>query len=186
MSNSQRFALCCLTIALLAGCQDSNNSPAKSTSATANPPAPSASAKSASFGAPMKLSTSETVPVQQLLANPTEYDGKYVRVAGTVEKVCPRKGCWLTLHDEKSNEALFVKFPDPPEGRLIPMDAVGKPVVVEGTVKVKEISEAMARHYKQDAGAPESEITKIVGPQKQISITNGSAMVAGVEQPVIK
>ena len=114
MSNSQRFALCCLTIALLAGCQDSNKSPTTSTSSASAPPMPAQSAKSASFGSPMKLSTSDTVPVQQLLANPSEYDGKYVRVAGTVEKVCPRKGCWLTLHDEKSNEALFVKFPDPP------------------------------------------------------------------------
>jgi hypothetical protein len=129
----------------------------------------------------MKLTDAQTVSVDKLLASPAEYDGKYVRVSGQVSNVCPKKGCWLQLHDDKTNENLFVKFPDPEQGRLIPMDAVGKPAIVEGTVKVKEISEAMARHYKQDAGAPQAEIEKIVGPQKQISITNGSAQIAGVD-----
>src|SRR5204862_1161657 len=130
------------------GCQTAPSQRPDGTLAKINNPHPSATPKYASFGAPRKLAESDALSVQQLMADPKAYDGKYVRVAGTVEKVCPRKGCWMTLHDEKSNEALFVKFPDPPEGRLIPMEAVGKPVVVEGTVKVKEISEATARHYK--------------------------------------
>jgi hypothetical protein len=165
---------------LLAGCQHQ-----QSASSSAKHPEPEVCEKpdvpSVSYGAPMKLAASDTVSVQTLLADPANYDGKYVRVAGTVDKVCPKKGCWLQLHDTKTNESLFVKFPDPAEGRLIPLDAVGKPVVVEGTVKVKEISEALARHYKQDAGAPQAEIEKILGPQKQISITNGSAQIAGIE-----
>jgi len=182
MGKAHQFALACLWVALISGCQDS-----KTTSAGAQKKVKPEicevedSASTASYGAPMKLKAADTVAVQTLLADPAAYDGKYVRVAGTVDKVCPKKGCWLQLHDAKANESLFVKFPDPAEGRLIPLDAVGKPVVVEGTVKVKEISEALARHYKQDAGAPQAEIEKINGPQKQISITNGSAQIAGID-----
>ena len=43
-----------------------------------------------------------------------------------------------------------------------------------------EISEAQARHYKEDAGASPEEVAKIVGPQKQYIVASPSARVAGV------
>jgi hypothetical protein len=177
MPRIYRLAACVIALIGLGGCASHSDN---STAAACCEPAKATPVKYASFGTPMKLTDADIVPVQKLLAEPASYDGKYVRVSGTVNNVCPKKGCWLTLHDEKTNQNLFVKFPDPEQGRLIPMDAVGKPAIVEGTVKVKEISEAMARHYKQDAGASQEEIEKITGPQKQISITNGSAKVAGL------
>jgi hypothetical protein len=169
-------------LALLAGCSgQAKNPPAASAepvAASAQPVAKATPLKYASFGAPMKLSDAETLTVDKVLANPREYDGKYVRVAGTVASVCPKKGCWMRLNNGQSAQTLFVKFPDPAEGRLIPMDAVGKPAIAEGTLHVQEISEATARHYKQDAGASQEEIEKIVGPELQIAIKNGSAKIA--------
>jgi hypothetical protein len=171
-----------LAAAICAGCKDkkkdeNNHSLKIETSQTHQPVAPSY----ASFGAPMRLSDSQAVTISQVLATPGKYNGKYVRLSGSVEKVCQAKGCWLTLQDSTSPQTLFVKFPDPEQGRLIPMDAVGKPAIVEGMVKVKMIPEVEARHYAQDNHASEEEIAKIVGPQKQITITNGSARITGVE-----
>ena len=91
-------------------------------------------------------------------------------------EVCSAKGCWLALGGPQ-DEGLFVKFTCPIEGRLIPMEAVGKPAVVEGTVTVVEMTEAEARHYAKDGGATETEIAKIVGPQKRITVASPSAKI---------
>ena len=134
----------------------------------------------ASFGEAPKGGDVPVVAVEKLLAKVGEYDGKYLRVTGKVADVCAKKGCWLKLGD---GEALFVKFTCPVGERLIPAEAVGKVAEVEGTVKVTQISEAKARHYKEDAGASPEEIAKIVGPQKQIVVASPSARVAGVASP---
>ena len=139
--------------------------------------------KYASFGEAPKGGDVPVVAVDQLLAKVREYDGKYLRVTGRVSDVCAKKGCWLKLGD---GEALFVKFTCPVGERLIPKEAVGKAAEVEGTVKVTQISEAQARHFKEDAGASPEEIAKIVGPQKQVTVASPSARVAGVAAPQAK
>src|ERR1043166_6274239 len=55
-------------------------------------PEPAPQPKYASFGAPAKLADSESIPVEKMMASPDEIKGKYVRLTGTVDKVCPRKG----------------------------------------------------------------------------------------------
>ena len=131
------------------------------------------------FGSPTPADAAPLVTVNQLMANPGNYDGKAARVSGTVAKVCAKKGCWLTLADA-DQEGLFVKFTCPIDGRLIPADAVGKQAIVHGTIRVKEITEEEARHYKEDAGASAEEIAKIVGPQKQVTVAAPSAEIAGL------
>jgi len=133
----------------------------------------------ASFGEPMKMSDETPLPVDQVLGNIDQYSGKYVRVTGNVTAVCEKKGCWLKMDDATGKE-LFVKFTCPISGRLVPLEAMGKTVIAEGTLKVKEISEAEARHMAEDAGRPQAEIEKIVGPRKQISLMAPSAKVAGL------
>lgn len=134
------------------------------------------------FGEPMKLKDVDTVPVAKVIANPSAYDGKFIRVAGKVASVCEAKGCWLRMSESGQGETLFVKFTCPVDGRLIPMDAVGHSVVVEGTLKVEQMSEAEAKHYAEDAGKPAAEIAKIVGPQKNIRIASPAAEVAGIKK----
>jgi hypothetical protein len=50
----------------------------------------------------------------------------------------------------------------------MPKDIVGKTVVVDGEATVKEISEAMRKHYAEDAGKSKEEIEKIKGDTKEI------------------
>src|SRR2546421_8645483 len=140
----------------------------------------------AHFGADMKLAEKDAVPAAKVFASPADYRDKYVRVTGTVTDVCSKRGCWLRVagNGAKSGaENIFIKFRDPPAGRLIPMDAVGKNVTVEGMLKQGMMSEAAARHFKQDAGAPPEEIERIVGPQKQWVITAPAVAIEGVQAP---
>ena len=132
------------------------------------------------FGEQMRLTDADAVPVEDVLADPSVYQGRYVRLVGNVKKVCTRKGCWLEMADGSTRQPLFVKFTCPIDGRLIPMEAVGRPVTVEGTVMVKEISEADARHLKEESGATPDEVAKIKGPQKQITLASPAARVVGL------
>lgn len=132
----------------------------------------------AAFGEPIKSGVGEPVTVQQLLGNLSAYEGKPVLVRGNVDEVCARKGCWMTMTDGK--EKLFVKFTCPIDGRLIPMDAVGKQAMAQGELRVKEISEADARHMAEEGGKTPEEVAKIVGPQKQVTLQSPGAVVYGV------
>jgi hypothetical protein len=161
--------------------------------AAAATPAPAEAEKPkvfATFGAEQKLTDADAVPASKVIANPAEYADKYVRVTGKVTQVCEKKGCWVRVAPAEAGAApaegtgdIFIKFRDPPAGRLVPMEALGKDVVVEGTLKAGQMSERAARHFKEDAGAPEEEINKIVGPQKQMFITGAALKIEGVEKP---
>jgi hypothetical protein len=134
------------------------------------------------FGEPASGKTDmPTVPVQAAMKDAEQYNGKHLYLTGTVASVCPKKGCWITLGDADA-KPMFIKFTCPVDGRLIPMEAVGKPAIVEGIVKVVTLSEAEARHYKEDAGASAEEIAKIVGPQTQITVASPSARIADLPQ----
>ena len=145
----------------------------------------------AKFGTEPTIDDAKAVPVAPLLANPEQYKGQRVRLtSGTVTSVCEKKGCWLRVAPKDAAAAkdaryadVFIKFTDPSTGKLIPMEAVGHDAVIEGVVKVGQMSQAAARHFKMDAGAPKEEIEKIVGPQPQIALGEASVLVKGVEQP---
>jgi hypothetical protein len=178
----KKTAFALLLAAALVGCKSDdwrsgkNN---KQVQPTQTAQAPAADVKYASFGEPMKMSNEAPVPVATVLAHLDQYKDQYVRVTGNVAAVCEKKGCWLKMADEQGND-LFVKFTCPVNGRLVPLEAKGKPVIAEGTLKVKEVSEAEARHLAEDSGKSQDEINKIVGPQKQVSLMAPSAKVAGL------
>jgi hypothetical protein len=153
--------------------------------ATAAPRTKPAAAKEevATFGAPQKLSDADAVTASTVLSSPDKYADQYVRITGTVTDVCAKKGCWMRVaaaDAPKGSPDIFIKFRDPAAGRLVPMEAVGKETTVEGVLKVGQLSERAARHFKEDAGAPQDEIEKIVGPQKQLMLAAPAVAIEGV------
>ena len=140
----------------------------------------------AKFGGEQKLSDAEAVPVSAVLAAPDQYNGKYVRLTGVVSSVCPKKGCWMRVTPQGAKPGdgnVFIKFPDPPEGMYIPLEAVGHEAVIEGTIKNGQMSQAAARHFLQDAGAKQDQIEKVVGPQKQVMLGQPAVAIEGVKNP---
>lgn len=129
------------------------------------------------YGEPMKLTDEANVDAAKVLADVKAYDGKTVRLTGEVVTVCKKKGCWLKLSSNGSPLNIFVEFTCPIEGRLIPVEAVGKPVIVEGKLTVATIDEDEARHIAEDDGQTKEQIEAIKGDQQQIRIEGPSALV---------
>ena len=136
------------------------------------------------FGGEPKLSDADAFPAAAVIADPGRYADQRVRVTGMVTDVCVKKGCWLRVAPHgaaRGSPDLFIKFTDPPVGRLVPMEAVGKDVTVEGTLKQGTLSQSAARHFKEDAGAAQEEIERIVGPQPQLIVTGAVVAITGIE-----
>jgi hypothetical protein len=99
------------------------------------------------FGAPL-VSSLEPVPVAELLAALERFDGTTLVLAGKVNAVCAKKGCWMTL--TAGEREMRVTFQD--YGFFVPLDASGAGVRAEGTFHIEETPVEEARHYLEDAG----------------------------------
>ncbi|SRR6266498_526943 len=91
-----------------------------------------------------------------------KFEGK---ITGKVVEVCRAEGCWLKL-EKGDGSSMLVKAKN--HSFLVPVDLIGKSIVVEGEAEVKEVSEEMRKHYAEDAGKNKKEIDKIKGSEKQI------------------
>lgn len=106
----------------------------------------------------MTVSTNE---LQEKLVDGV-FEGK---VTGKVKEVCQTMGCWMRL-EKADGTSLMVKTKD--HAFFMPKDILGKMVAIEGTAKVKEVSEDQRKHYAEDAGKSKAEIKKIKGAEKEI------------------
>lgn len=155
--------------------------------------APAAVAESkvvANYGAAINRTDVETVAVDKVLASPETYNGKVMRITGKVGQVCQEKGCWMTVVAPETKKYIFIKFQDPPEGRLIPLTAPEHEVLLEGTFTIAQMKEASARHFAEGMGATDEELQKIVGPQTAYIVRNVGVRIydldpaAAATQPV--
>ncbi len=97
-----------------------------------------------------------------------------VKVEGKVLDVCPKKGCWLSL-EMPDKSVTFVKFKD--YGFFVPLELIGKTVVVEGQAKKIETSVDELKHYAEDAKKSKEEIAAITEPKKEIRLTANGVLV---------
>ncbi len=89
-----------------------------------------------------------------------------MKIEGKVVGVCKKKGCWMTL-EMPSGEPIRVTFKD--YAFFMPMDIVGKTVVLDGLAKKQTISVETLRHYAEDAKKSEEEIAQIKEPKKELA-----------------
>ena len=71
-------------------------------------------------------SLSDVTPIAQVLATPSEFEGRTVRVEGVVTSVCSEMGCWMALApgDTPNGSGVLVKVDD---GVIVfPVSAKGK------------------------------------------------------------
>lgn len=142
------FALCSLTSA---HAQNEDRKPAK---------------PGQTYGA--KIDTKGAKDIAELPSMLEKKEKVQTKVTAKVLDVCPKKGCWMNLYINDSTTA-FVKMKD--YGFFVPMDMVGKTVVLEGEAYVKMTSVNELRHYAEDAKKPQAEIDAITQPQKSIRFT---------------
>ncbi|HWN70542.1 MAG TPA: DUF4920 domain-containing protein [Haliangium sp.] len=107
--------------------------------------APAAAADQAGTVYGAGVSQTESVAMATLLADPKAYEGKTVRVEGTVTDVCPKRGCWFEMAGEQPGQKMRFKVRD---GEMVfPMDAKGKYALAEGVVAVQALSLEETRQY---------------------------------------
>ena len=115
------------------------------------------------------------VPVADLSKLLQDDQSHPVKVKGTVTDVCPKKGCWLSL-EMLDNSKVFVKMKD--YGFFVPVELIGKTVVVDAEAKVIKTSVDELKHYAEDAKKSKEEIDAIKGPKEEIRLTaNGIVVV---------
>jgi hypothetical protein len=111
-----------------------------------------------------ELTFKEITKIGEILKDIKAYTGRKVRISGEIESVCQKRGCWMIIKDGDTRTQ--VKFNG--YAFFVPFDVAGRKVSVEGVAQEKDLTEAMRRHYAQDAGKSKEEIEKIVGPEKTV------------------
>lgn len=82
------------------------------------------------------------------------------KVEGEVSEVCKKAGCWLKLATTDGQEIFITTNHE----FFVPVDIVGKTVVVDGQAYKSETTVEELRHYAEDEGKSAEEIAKITEP----------------------
>ena len=131
----------------------------------AQPPAGDANVGD-SYGA--KFTVIEPVPINDVvkkLKSGAEFSE--LQISAKVLDVCSKKGCWLKL-ELADGQTAMVKMKD--YGFFLPVAAIGKQVVINGTVNLKTVSVAEQKHYAEDAKKSQAEIDAIKEPKQEVRV----------------
>lgn len=111
------------------------------------------------------LTVSGPLSVAECMKSADQWDGKRVKVAGTVESVCAAKGCWFVIQDDKTRES--IRITSKGYRFFVPRSAKGQQAVIEGDLRVTTLTEAHAKHLAEDSGEDPS---KVQGDKKELQI----------------
>ncbi|NQV43238.1 MAG: DUF4920 domain-containing protein [Candidatus Marinimicrobia bacterium] len=98
------------------------------------------------------LTMTKVTPVAEIFTQAQDLNGQMVRVSGTVSDLCKHKGCWMQVSDGQN--VLTVRFKD--EAFIIPANAVGRNVDMEGLFIVEKISNPLGSHQACAEGGEHS------------------------------
>ena len=122
-------------------------------------------------GAP--IGNSKKVSLTKVLANPSKFAGKSVRVEGVIVRSCKSEGCWMELAPTKDAKSLRVKMKD--HAFFIPLSSAGAFAKAEGVFTVKTLSKEEVKHMIEEDGA------KFDNINKDGTVTEVSFEASGVE-----
>lgn len=92
---------------------------------------------------------------------------KNILLEAKVTGVCPKKGCWLTLENDKGI-TVFVKMKD--YAFFLPQSIKGKNILLHADAFEKTTSVKELKHYAEDAKKTQAEIDAITEPKKEIRL----------------
>lgn len=121
-----------------------------------------------------KIDAKGVVALTQVSKNLAKKDSIETKISGKVLASCPKKGCWMEVELEDKSK-MFVKFKD--YAFFVPMDIVGKSIVLDGIAFNKTTSVTELQHYAKDAKKSQAEIDAIKEPQKQLRFLADGVLV---------
>lgn len=98
-----------------------------------------------------------------------------VKLQAEIITSCQKKGCWM---DVKLNDgsAMKVRFTD--YAFFVPTEGLeGRTAIIEGTASREVISEAMRRHYAEDAGRSKEECEAIKGDEEKLTFLADGVLI---------
>ncbi len=125
------------------------------------------------------VSLEEATPIAEILANPSAYVDKTVRIEGRVKDVCPMMGCWMEVETEDGEQARLVKVKN---GVIVfKAESKGKQAVAEGEVYAIEMDHEEAIGYMEHLAEEKGEAfdpASVEGPMTVYQIRGTGALVA--------
>ena len=88
------------------------------------------------------------------------------KVEGQVSEVCKKAGCWLKMATDDGKEMFIATNHE----FFVPVDIVGKTVVVDGNAYKSVTSVEELRHYAEDDKKPAEEIAEITEPKTEYKL----------------
>ncbi len=123
-----------------------------------------------------KIEARGAISYAELAALMEGKDSLRIKVKGTVEEVCQKKGCWLTLKAERpKDQPLFTGFKD--YAYFMPKDLSGHVVVMEGLAYRELVPVEQLQHLAEDAGASPEEIASITEAEEQLRFIADGVLV---------
>lgn len=120
------------------------------------------------------ITTDGAIDATQLIARLEGKDSVFVKVTGSIEEVCQKKGCWMNIN-LGNNQSMKVRFKD--YAFFVPKDAAGQTVFIEGYAYNDTVSVAELKHYAEDAGKSKEEIEKINKPEISVSFEANGVVI---------
>ena len=121
-----------------------------------------------------KIDAKGIASLTQVSKDLSKKDSVATKISGKVVSSCPKKGCWMEVELEDKSK-MFVKFKD--YSFFVPMDIVGKSIVLDGIAFNKTTSVAELQHYAKDAKKSQVEIDAIKEPQKQLRFLSDGVLI---------
>ena len=92
------------------------------------------------------VSKTNQLSIHELISSADKYLGKNVVVNAQIDDVCPMRGCWMNIIDEKTRASLRLKVTD---GDIVfPLSGIGRDVVAEGVFTKLNLTEDQAKNWK--------------------------------------
>lgn len=119
-----------------------------------------------------KLSEAKGLSVNDAVAQAKGLDGTSVKIMGTVDQVCAKKGCWFVLRaDDEAHKGDTIRITSKGYRFFMPRSSVGQRAIVEGDLKVTTLTQAEAQHLEDDrVDAEGGEAKKISGEQVELQL----------------
>ncbi|QNR23384.1 DUF4920 domain-containing protein [Croceimicrobium hydrocarbonivorans] len=171
----KKFAFFLSAVALLSACKNTTNEGDSETSASSDSTAVEASTEAIEnhyYGD--TINEDDAVDVSQLLAMMNGNDSIDVKLSGTVNSSCQKKGCWMKM-DMGDGKELRVSFRD--YSFFVPKNLNGEHAVVQGTAYVDTLDIDFLKHLAEDAGKTEEEIAQITEPEISVNFTANGVII---------
>ncbi len=179
IQNMRKLAFFLSAIALLSACKSTTNegdsettNPADSTMAMAETADTPEAIENHYYGD--TITEDGAVDVSELMGMMEGQDSIRVKIRGTVNSSCQKKGCWMRM-DLGNEEELFVRFRD--YEFFVPKNLNGEEAIAEGVAFVESFSVDHLKHLAEDAGKSEEEIAAITEPEVSVRFTADGVII---------